>query len=272
MVKFLFWNLGKQSRNERITELVRSQQVDVLLLAEFVEQPIQFAERLSTDLNIVFQYHQHPASEKVYLFSRFSADAFKPIEGASEYRCDVFHYNGHEILIVALHLIAKFNLYLPDDEQHERSKEVSHEIRLVEKKLGRRHTIAVGDFNMNPFDRGMVDARAFNAVMDRRIAKEGVRRIRKTAYPYFYNPMWNCLGDNTPDPPGTHYYKASDGVCYYWNTLDQVLLRPDLLSHFDEGNVKILNSTGEKSLLNTAGFPNRKVGSDHLPLLFQVNI
>jgi hypothetical protein len=82
--------------------------------------------------------------------------------------------------------------------------------------------------------------------------------------------MWGYLGDRTPGPPGTYYYSASSPLTYFWNTFDQMLLRPDLMNTLTE--LQILDTDGQTSLLTKAGKPRKSEASDHLPILFRLDI
>ena len=53
---------------------------------------------------------------------------------------------------------------------------------------------------------------------------------------------------------------------------DQVLVRPDLLSGFDEKKTKIITKTNFCSLLTKTGIPNKSAISDHLPIFFSYTI
>jgi hypothetical protein len=59
-------------------------------------------------------------------------------------------------------------------------------------------------------------------------------------------------------------------VSYFWHLYDQVLLRPVLMDGLRE--LKILDAEGSTSLLGGQGYPNRAVGSDHLPILFRLEL
>jgi len=52
---------------------------------------------------------------------------------------------------------------------------------------------------------------------------------------------------------------------------DQVLLRPELLPYFRNNNLKILVGDGATLFLKDE-IPDRKAISDHLPILFGLNI
>ena len=124
---------------------------------------------------------------------------------------------------------------------------------------------------MNPFEVGMVAANGLNAVMARKVAQRGTQAVLRRRYPFFYNPMWSHFGDGIEGPSGTFYRNKNEHVTFFWNMFDQVLLRPELLSIFRNAELKILSANGERSLLRN-GVPDKKNASDHLPLLFKLDL
>jgi len=120
---------------------------------------------------------------------------------------------------------------------------------------------------MNPFDTGVVAANGLHGVMTRNIAKEQTRTVANRDYPFFFNPMWSFLGERESGPPGTNFYRKSVHVVYFWNMLDQVLVRPDLMDSLIE--LRTLDQINGGSLLDAAGKP---AVSDHLPLLFRLRL
>jgi len=145
-------------------------------------------------------------------------------------------------------------------------------IQQAEKQVEHQRTIVIGDFNMNPYEKGMVNANGFNAVMSRSIAMNRERTLQGRQYGSFFNPMWGLMGDSSPGSPGTHYYLPSGHSSYYWHTFDQVLVRPDLLDFVTPRSITILDTDGERSLLSRNGQPDKSWASDHLPLLFRPDI
>ncbi|MDX2043591.1 MAG: hypothetical protein SF097_20405 [Acidobacteriota bacterium] len=125
---------------------------------------------------------------------------------------------------------------------------------------------------MNPFESGMVSAGALHGVMTRNVALKNSRTIQGNEYPFFYNPMWGLFGDGTEGPAGSYYYAKSGHETYFWNIFDQVLLRPSLLPHFRNNELKILTDDGTETLLSERGLPDNDAGSDHLPILFKLHL
>lgn len=139
----------------------------------------------------------------------------------------------------------------------------------IERKNNTENTIIVGDFNINPFDYGMIAANHFHSIPFYDIAKKNSRIIENQNFKMFYNPMWRFFGD-LYEPYGTHYYSGSRADNIFWNIYDQVMIRPTLRQSFVDENLKIITETSTYSLLNKNGHPDKKKVSDHLPLLFEI--
>jgi hypothetical protein len=142
----------------------------------------------------------------------------------------------------------------------------------VEQSAGHTRTLVIGDFNMNPFESGMVSSEGFHAILDRRIAMRGHRTVQKRRRPFFYNPMWRFMNDDRAPACGSHFYQKSKPLCHFWNTFDQVLIRPDLLPVFDDAGLSLIDVIGGESLLDERGRPNKLQHSDHLPIHLNLNL
>lgn len=123
---------------------------------------------------------------------------------------------------------------------------------------------------MNPFDDGMIAAQGFHAVMTKQQAQGKERTVQGRQYQYFYNPMWGQFGDRTDGPAGTYYHHGSKPLQYFWNMYDQVLLRPALMDKLT--GLEILTTDGIKPLLTAKNLPRKSDASDHLPILFRLEL
>jgi endonuclease/exonuclease/phosphatase family metal-dependent hydrolase len=280
MLTFVFWNLmGHQAdgRAARMTALRRhleglaaSCDVDVLIVAE---SPFAHQEVLNA-LNgaNAGTYHWPPSrSRRVHLYTRLAAgsvvDRFNdPADGRLTIR-KVQSGTGQEFLLAATHFQSQ--LYWSPVEQALQATRLAEDLRITEDQETHQRLVLVGDLNMNPFDPGLTGAHALNAVMSRDLTFEGTRTVAREEYRYFYNPMWGCFGDRTPGPPGTHYHRGGP-TSTHWHLLDQVLLRPALMDALSE--LRILDAIGSTSLLTAQGRPQVADGSDHLPLLFRLDV
>ena len=293
MLTFLFWNMGgarttddalARQRQARLSTIVanlaRRFRVDLLILAECPVAAPDLLEAVNAEsLNPFSSPDPLSVCERIAVYPRFPGRFLKLKSEWTKYTGRELRLPGSpSILLFAVHLGSK--LHQSGESQGMSLPDFRGTIRMVERQSGHERTVLVGDLNMNPFETGIVDAHGLNAVMTRKLASRGARTVDAVAYPFFYNPMWSCFGDSTHEthppgsqahePPGTCYYPASESKWYYWNMFDQVLLRPALLPYFRNQDLKILVSDGATSLLTKEGLPNRKLASDHLPLLFQL--
>jgi hypothetical protein len=124
----------------------------------------------------------------------------------------------------------------------------------------------MGDFKMEPYDDGIVSSEAMHATMCRTIASRGSRVVDGEARRFFYNPMWNLLGDAPPGPPGTFFLKRARHRAAHWAMIDQVLIRPEAIELVDLDSIRIVTGVHSLSLTTSSGRP---AVSDHFPLLVE---
>ena len=210
--------------------------------------------------------------KRVQIYTSFASENVEPLDEDNRYTTRrITLPGGFDILLVAVHLVSK--LHSEPLTQAMNCCQLARTIqRLEEKTVGHNRTLLVGDLNMNPFEEGVVAARSLNAVLSAEIARTNFRRFKKDRYPYFYNPMWSCFGEDSAVGSGTYFYRNSaNDVCYYWNAFDQVLVRPALMDYFRLESLKVIDSDGRGSLLSTRRGIRRPQLSDHLPLSFSLN-
>jgi hypothetical protein len=264
MLNFLFWNVDCQRC--LLGQLVREHAVDVLLLAENRAAP----EEIVADIEGVSgsRFHHDPMCRGgIAMFTRFPRSYIEPELDEQGFSVRRLRLSPQEILLVLLHFPSKLNR--TDDDQAALCPEYAREIREIEEKVGHRRTVLVGDLNMNPFERGVVQATGFHAVMSRKVAAKGERTVDERTYPFFYSPMWNLFGDGRDAPPGTFYRDKGDVLSFFWHLYDQVLVRPEVVSRFLLDELRILTRCGEESLVDEEGQP---CVSDHLPLFFRLDL
>jgi endonuclease/exonuclease/phosphatase family metal-dependent hydrolase len=270
MVSFMFWNVGRLPRRKQIARLAESNDVDVVLLAEVPEEPADLLVELNRSET---RYLISPgiANTKILAFTRFPHEFFRPCCETDRLTIRRLRLPGmEEILLAAVHFPSK--LHWSDESQALECTQLALDLHRQETEVGHERTILVGDLNMNPFESGMVSAAGLHAVMDRRVAREASRVVQGRSYPFFYNPMWSLLGDESRGRPGTYFHRHAEHECYFWNMFDQVLVRPALLDRFKFAELAVLEHTGAEPLVKGSGVPDRENGSDHLPILFRLNL
>jgi hypothetical protein len=269
MASFLFWNLNRQPLGDRIARAAAHYSADFVLLAECLMPPAQVLAELnarSDPPNFVYPFSQ---GSRIQIYTRRPAKSV--IDEFNSPRMTIRQVDlgpPPGILLAVVHFQSK-GPWDRDDQTLE-STALAADIARAEDQAGHQRTILVGDFNMNPFDPGVIGAQALHATMTRGLAGRGEREIGGKTYRFFYNPMWGHFGDRTPGPPGTYYLRSSKPGHYFWNMYDQLLLRPALTGLLDD--LQILDTDGHTSLLTKNGLPKESDGSDHLPILFRLRL
>ena len=266
ITKFLFWNINRRPLAGLVAELAEIHRVDVVILAECDTDPAIILDALNRTTGTDFRI---PVSfcERIVTFTRFSTEFLRP-EFENE-RVSIRRLvlpDRLPVLLAAVHLLSKRSW--SGESQGFECVELADRIEIEEKKAGHSRTILVGDFNMNPFESGLVSSIGLNSVMSRQVASRGTRTVQGREYPFFYNPMWSHFGDARSATAGSYFYDASQHVSYYWNIFDQVMLRPELADRFHPSQLSIVRAIGRLSLVRPNGRPDKQKGSDHLPLVF----
>lgn len=272
MYTFLFWNLCKKPLIESLARIVLRYEVDVIILAENTISSSKIVSELNVISKSIFQDTERLGCDKLDLFTRFPRRLIKTVLEDERLTARELILPGAEasILLVALHFPSK--TYMNDDEQASLVPLYVDQIKQAEKAAGHRRSLVIGDFNMNPYERGLVNATGFNAVMTTALAARGSRKVQGKEWLFFYNPMWGLFGDRTPGPPGSYYYSGTGPASYYWHIFDQVLIRPDLYQLSKNVDIQILDSDQSVQFLGPSGRPNRQIHSDHLPLLVRFEL
>jgi hypothetical protein len=269
MVSFLFWNINKKPLHSLVTALVKEHQADVVILAECEESPATLLEGLNA--REVRYFFAPGLCEALNVFTRFSSDFLvKKFESDRVSIRRLALPARLEVLLVMVHLPSR--LYFNEASLAFECTELSRLIRKEEGDVGHARTIVVGDLNLNPFEVGVTGAAGLHAVMSRGVAARGSRTVQGREYPFFYNPMWRLFGDRADGPPGTYYYERAEYVTYFWNIFDQVLIRPELIPTLRADGPRIVTAVGATPLLGPDGRPDRLAASDHLPVLFGLNL
>jgi endonuclease/exonuclease/phosphatase (EEP) superfamily protein YafD len=270
VITFLFWNLNQKPLQESVARLARTHRVDVLVLAESGASINTMVSTLNQDADGLY-LPPFSKCERIQLYTKYSRRFVKAAFEGAHFSIQHFSLPGREpFLLCSVHFGSK--LWKEDLDQLMEAQSLAEKVRSTESRKRHNRTILVGDLNMNPFEAGVASATGLNAAMTRKIAAKQSRTLAGKDYPFFYNPMWGNFGDRTEGPAGTYHYQSSGHLCYSWNMFDQVLLRPSIADGLVEGSLEILTNDGTMELVTETGEPDAKVASDHLPLLFSLEI
>jgi endonuclease/exonuclease/phosphatase family metal-dependent hydrolase len=269
--RVLFWNTHRRALLDRIVNLNRRYEPDLIVVAENPASPAALLQNINATSPRRFSY----VAARTKWIKAISPNASRIREviddSSPEDRWLIRSVSlpGFEDFTLAMvHLPSKTRAHEPDQSHNAlRTREA---IQATEATVGHRRTIAFGDFNLNPWDRAMVEATGLHAVMSADIVARNERTVGRRRYPFFYNPMWARLGDKTPGTPGTHWYGSEGVLAYYWHTFDQVLVRSEFIESTRHDSIHVPTTDGNTSLIDRVGRPDADHASDHLPLLFDV--
>ncbi len=268
-----FWNINNKNLSDLLVEFVNEKQIDILVLAEANESAVLDFIIKQKKVNTKRPFSQI-SDKKVNVLSVFTPNVFKRDDSIISPRWDSFLLDiptMNKLNLICVHFHSKVNW--SDDSLSLECANLAKDIEKIENATGVFDTIIIGDFNMNPYESGLVAANGLHALPDLNYlsARPSGRKIDGIDYKYFYNPMWNFFGDKIL-PFGTHYYREPGHVSREWNIYDQVLYRPSLGTKIDNKKIEIVYTINGQNLINAMNRPDKDNYSDHLPILIDLNL
>lgn len=260
--RILFWNVNKKKLSTEVCSLAISTKADVIVLNENITPSANTLFELKKNVSSDFYIPTVISENRFHCFCRNQEFDMTEVHNGARTSVRKLTLGSDKILLVLVHGVDIRNY---DNEARQSfAQSLATEANFVRKDKQIEKLMFLGDFNMNPFDRGMNLAAGLNAMMTRSCAEKGTRRHIEQDYDFYYNPMWSLFGDNTPGPAGTVYDTSAQGP-YGWSMLDQVIMHHTLIPYFD--SVEILTTAGKKSLKNKNGHPDSNNASDHFPII-----
>ncbi|WP_435009278.1 endonuclease/exonuclease/phosphatase family protein [Tundrisphaera lichenicola] len=278
----LFWNCNTQKGRSMLREpdkadivarLVVRRRVDVLILAE-CDLPSQDLLDAFERRGLAFQGPavSHPRLKFFLCSSELRLEPVLSDDRLLMYR--LAKRGFQDVTIGGIHLYGRRDA---PEEGSRLARMVRHNLTLKrgERAVGHRRTVLVGDFNMNPFEMGMIDPiNGFGAKMTWELA-EIHSRGGPEADAFFFNPMWSLMGRS--GVPGTYYWDSSDPYNIHWHCLDGVLIRPDLRGIYRDDSLEIVDSIPDVDgqdipMIRLAKKHWQIEYSDHLPILFDLEM
>lgn len=296
MTKILSWNIhtnkGSVTKDLQrvITEIVNENFIDIIVLQE------AFGSFINTALNAgLLQYDEilfpgNTVQKGVRIFTKqntFHTSTFikKGKKGNKLKFVSLKKLNGtEEFNIAGVHLHSKVGN--TERQRLWKSLPIIEEIKEFEKKSLNNRTIIVGDFNHNPYEINLCDPYYLNAKDSKNlITTLTTKPISKKFGDFWYNPMWNLLGDydytsskkNKERVTGT-YFRYTEDETPIWNLIDGFILRPSIMDRVNYKECKIITSTkSEPSFLKPLTIAKNEsliyeYLSDHLPIKFSITI
>lgn len=272
-MNIVFWNLKKAPVSTLLCQLANEGQADLIVLAESTLDISATLRELQTVTGHTYANGlKLPMTGRISLLHKKDLFAFGQREASDHWEVMELRYcsqgnpsNQPPFILAAAHLPSPVRT--KPTTTYDICQRFSRAIRGMETSQKHSRTVAVGDFNLNPFDEGIVSHSGLHAVMSREIARQDSRIVARESSPFFYNPMWRLMGGGDRGALGTYYYRGSDSIEIFWHTIDQVLFRPTLLDAVDDSSIQIITQIGTTPL----DVKTNKRLVDHYPLFFQID-
>lgn len=293
-INFLFWNIKNlnPSLEKILSETIRVNNIDVLIFAENLDISDESDFIRTNSFESVTLYLENSTKKWIKVFYKENSNynichhtQFIEYEDANGEiiennisartvnRVQIFKISGSvkETFFACIHFPSK----LYHDENTHLQLVPNYKTKIHDYIQNSDRVFVVGDFNMNPFDLGMVEPNGFFAHNNRNLIKNDSRVVHGQNHISYYNPCWTLLGDfinksdysNSQRSGGSFYYKQQKSRAYYWHIIDQLIMRKSLINEFCSESLEIIENTNliEQIQMET----NRDM--DHFPLKFSFN-
>jgi len=269
-LNIIFWNINKKNLITELSELAHNQAIDIIILCEYQEKDFDTVKTLNKYTSI-YKLSNCYGCTKIKIFTKLELSNISIVSESIRWTIrKITHPFYSTFLLVAVHLPSKNNWKDQDQAIEAIVFRDAIEQAKTDSKINR--VVIIGDLNMNPFEDGLIGTKALHATPDKKIALKEKRRVQNINYEYFYNPMWNFLGDESiGQSPGTFYYRSSAHLSLDWHIFDQILISPLMIKDVPNKNIEIITSSKSFSLLDSKGKIDSKNYSDHLPLKFNIS-
>jgi endonuclease/exonuclease/phosphatase (EEP) superfamily protein YafD len=265
LCRIAFWNLQRKNLTNLVCDLALATDADVLVLNECTVPIGNTLQALVSNVNKRFFVPKSNSEERFHCFCRNGALDLTEVHKGFRTSVRKLELGSKKALLGLVHGVDIRNYDL--ETRQSVAQYLADEIRFVNSEQGHNRLILIGDFNMNPYDRGMNLAMGLNAMMTRACITSGHRTFARKKYDFYYNPMWSLFGDGTEGPAGTVYDISNQGP-YGWSMLDQVVLSHSIVDDFE--SVRIITHVGSNCLTDAKGRPDSNKASDHLPILVKL--
>ena len=270
-MNILFWNTNiAKSGNVKaanidncLLNLTIENRVDLLILAEYGESIGHLCKYISNLSGI--QYIPIPGvggcNVKGIINGKYRIQTLRERDRYQIVKISTVFY---DLIVAMIHSDSK--RYSRNNRQEEILRQF-HDAIVEEQEAHKcEKVMAIGDFNTNPFEDACLSAGILFALpFAEEVVGKRPRRVGDKIYNGFYNPTWKFFGNRTSPYTTYYYFDSGDMANCYWNAIDQVMIRPKLVSAFDDEQLRIISRTRKHQLLHN-GKPDRDNFSDHLPL------
>lgn len=255
-LKFLNWNINKVGKGnpQLVSGILTKENPDVLLMVE-CDLKDAFFDTLGYK-----RVEGRSKMLKFYVLDKYNKNIKTHDFGKRAVHVG-FTVNNRKTLISGVHYGDKMNNN--DHVQYTSAQKYKTDFETYKRSFKCSSHVIFGDFNMNPFDKGLACKDSFHAKPT---------YSKRNKLPYYYNPSWRLFGDykyisNDKKPPGTYKFQSYKSGDHLWNVLDGVIISSDLAEKgaLIDDSLRILDDA-------TIYKKQQIQFSDHLPITFKIKL
>ncbi len=261
-MKLIYWNTKEIADFSSIFDILKDESPDIFFLSETKEEII-VANSMELD-KLNYEYFLNPGCKRINILKK------KPLKvnlgKQSSYYTSIKETHS-KLTIISVHLPSQ--MYQSNDALKSFLRDFRNEI---DDEIGNsliENIIIMGDFNVNPFEKPMIDFDGFAASNTVNLRSEATHLTKKKSL--YYNPTWLLYKNN--HFPGTKYFKRPSGFSYdilEHHFLDQVVLSYKMIKNIQNEKISVLEKTTNFSYFNA--ITNNIELSDHLPLIYEFDL
>ena len=296
---FLYWNTeNKDSKEDVLEGILKTHSIDIIILGEskkglsngfckvndLIELVLLSGEREELRMRLYYK-HKHDLafrhlnnfsdSEEKEIIMHETIDTIliqRTIKRIARVVQLEMTINNEKYLLSCIHFPSKNN----QDEVSQLQTAYNYKKYILEKNADyNQKVIIVGDFNMNPFDAGMIEPHGFYALNHQDLIRDNVT-FQHSPETMLYNPCWWLMGDYHPKNSsikvsGSHYFKSAPSKKLYWHLFDQVLISKNMIDHFNYDDLEVLEIEEILQELKSKKTREQAIYADHLPIMYSLN-
>ena len=258
-MKFVYWNSKKHSNFSVILEILIQESPDVLFLAE--TEVAVVASNIKSLADNDYEHFENPGCDRIIMIKKIALKV--SLSKQSTYYSAIRDHSKN-VTVISVHLPSQMFQHIDGLKSYIRGFRSEIDVEFGDSLT--ENILIIGDFNVNPFEKPMIDFDGFAASNSIKLRKEAVHLTNRKAL--YYNPTWMLYRQN--NFPGTKYFRRPSGSAFdilEHHFLDQVILSYQMSQKITSENIDVLHKTSSYTLFDIT--KNSIYLSDHLPLIYE---
>ncbi|MBJ8056124.1 endonuclease/exonuclease/phosphatase family protein [Bacillus cereus] len=194
---FPHWNLKRKDLSGEIKELVSRRSFDILFFSETTQKTRKALDEVLRPMGYTHRT-QLLGNVRVALFEKYQQSEILLIKEERRFTIIIYNFGGEKYTVVGVHLDSPVS-YPDESDRYVVAKDEYSTIAFYIETYKVNNMVIIGDFNMHPFDRGMVSELSFKATH----CKQTAQALSK-GKDYLFNPSWKIFSNDLTEAEKNH--------------------------------------------------------------------